>query len=390
MLEYIVHYGVVEFTKIIASYHDDDGRSPITRSVDTEIHHDICANMFKAVLLPCMSECNIGITRSEFVQELLIKLLYVIPNIKALILPPAERPNYMKLFVERIQILTHLQEFRFNVGCTTEIIIELSKYCPHMKKLCVEESRRVDDVCVEHLLKLRHLRVLNIVKTSISTNGYSTLLSNLPLIQDIVWFSPIDPVLRELTVRLPSVMAFAGKVSAAELLVQNCPNITELVLVSPTTDMSDLGELKSVAALSISLSNCTVIGFRVLIRELGPNLTILEMHQVRNLNFDDLINYCIVLNSLRIGYCHITYTETFDRELPHFRNLKELELRHNWGPFDFSSVLHLYANLNVLHAVGMRKITDAFVSEIVTAGGFRNLIELVVDHCGYMSIETAL
>jgi hypothetical protein len=114
------------------------------------------------------------------------------------------------------------------------------------------------------------------------------------------------------------------------------------------------------------------------------------MHQVENINIDELINYCSVLNSLTISYCHITYTDIFDRELPHFRNLRELELKHNWGQFDLRSLLPLYVNLNVLHAVGMGQITDAFISEIVTAGGLRNLTELVVDHCGYLSIETAL
>jgi hypothetical protein len=127
-----------------------------TSAYDRNIHENICTNMLKTVLLPCMSTCNIRITRSDFVQELLIKLLHVIPNFKAV--PPAERRrNYMQLFVERIQILTQLQEFRFHVGCTTEMIIELSKYCPHMKNLSVRFSICVDDVCVEHLLKLTHV-----------------------------------------------------------------------------------------------------------------------------------------------------------------------------------------------------------------------------------------
>jgi hypothetical protein len=170
--------------------------------------------MFKAVLLPCVSRCNIGITESGFVQELLIQLLYVIPNIKALIFPPEERLNYMQLFVERIPFLTQLQEFRFHVGCTTEIIIELSKYCPHLIKLSVQDSRRVDDECVENLLKLTHLRALNVADTSISINGYRALLSGLPQVEVVTWFGPIDPVLRDLTAYLPSVRKFVGKISA--------------------------------------------------------------------------------------------------------------------------------------------------------------------------------
>jgi hypothetical protein len=103
---------------------------------------------------------------------------------------------------------------------------------------------------------------------------------------------------------------------------------------------------------------------------------------------DDLINYCIVLNSLIISYSHISYRETRYRKLPHFQNLVELRLRHNWGHCGFTLVLHLYANLSTLFVVGMPEITDTYMRETVRAGGFGNLTEFVVDHCGYLSMET--
>jgi hypothetical protein len=386
----VIHYAVEEFAKIITAHDNDMAQNLITRNFRRQIHEDICANMLKAVLLPCMSTYNIGTTKSDFVQILLIKLLYVIPNIKALIFSSKERLNYMQPFMERIHILTQLQEFVFNFGCTTEIIIELSKYCPHLIKLSVRDSRRVDDECVEHLLKLTHLRALNVADTSVSINGYRALLWGLPQIQDVIWFRPIDPVLRGLTGCLPSVREFVGMVSAAQLLVEKCPNITRLLLHSPTEDISDLGELRSVAEMSIRQSCCIAIRFNALIINLGPNLTKLEMHRVLNINLNELINYCTVLEELSICFCHITCTGKFDGKLPHFINLKELRLKQNKALFDSSSVLPLYVNLNVLHVVGMRQITNASVSQIVTAGGFINLTELVVDHCGNLSMETAL
>jgi hypothetical protein len=63
-----------------------------------------------------------------------------------------------------------------------------------------------------------------------------------------------------------------------------------------------------------------------------------------------------------------------------------LQLKNNSGPFDFSCILPLYKNLNVLRAVGMGKITDAFVSQIVTAGGLANLTELVIVQSVELSI----
>jgi hypothetical protein len=244
--EFIVVYAVQEFTKIIASYNNHIGGALITRFYDREINEDICSNMLKSVLLPCVSKCSISNTQSDFVQALVIKLLYVIPNIKALILPPVQRLNYMQLLLERIQILTQLQEFRFHIGCTTEILIELSIFCRQLKHLSIQDSRLVDDFCIGHLLRLKQLVSLNVANTSISNNGYRNLLLCLPEVQNINWVSPIDTVLGSLTVYFPSVMKFVGTLSAAEILVWKCPNITELEVLYPTEDISDLAALRNV------------------------------------------------------------------------------------------------------------------------------------------------
>jgi hypothetical protein len=153
--------------------------------------------------------------------------------------------------------------------------------------------------------------------------------------------------------------------------------------------ISDLGVLRNVATLCIYWSTSTAIRLSNVIRLLGPNLTVLKVGHVGEIIINDLINYCTVLNSLTMTHCNIVYTEFFDPELPHFRNLKKLALKDNWGPFDFSSILHLYIDLNVLHLVGMKVITGTFMRETVTDGGLRNLTEFVVNLCGDMGIDTA-
>jgi hypothetical protein len=102
------------------------------------------------------------------------------------------------------------------------------------------------------------------------------------------------------------VRKFVGTVSPAELLVRKCPKLTELVLHSLTQDISDLDELRSVTALSILDCCYTAIGFSALISRSGPNLTILEMHHDLNINIDELINCCTVLNELTISSCYPT------------------------------------------------------------------------------------
>jgi hypothetical protein len=385
--EYIIDYGIREFANIIASYDCDSGRPLISRICDRKIHQDICLNILKTVVFPCISTYDVSKVASEFVQELLIKLLYIIPNVQVLILPKSERLKYMQLLVTRIQVLVHLQEFHFNVGCTTEILIKLSKYCPRLTTISVRGSKRVNDKCVRYILRLRSLLVLNIATTSVSANSYTQILSGLPEIRNVIWSSPLDPVLSNLREPLPSVKTFTGNISDAGLLVHNCPNITELTLLSITEDISGLGALRSVTTLSMGFS--IDIRFSNVITLLGPTLTVLKMANVAEININDVFDSCTVLNSLSISICYIDFRQMPSPELPHFRNLKELRLRHNWGPFDFSSILHLYINLSVLRVVGMEQINDVYMRQIVTAGGFRNLTEIVIDLCGFVSMQTA-
>jgi hypothetical protein len=61
-----------------------------------------------------------------------------------------------------------------------------------------------------------------------------------------------------------------------------------------------------------------------------------------------------------------------------------------FGPFDFNKILHLYINLNVLDAMEVGQITDALISRIIRVGGFRRLMEFLVEHCGDLSMESVL
>ncbi|PNF23799.1 hypothetical protein B7P43_G16127 [Cryptotermes secundus] len=388
--EVIIHNAVKKFIKLVEHYHYHDPRPLISRVFDRQVHEGVCGNMMKAVLLPCISTCDVGVTKSCFVQGLLMKLLYAIPNIKTLILPPLTRPRCLQLLVERFQILTHLENFYFPKGCTTEIIIQLSEYCPHMKKISVQSSTRVDDGSVEHLLKMRNLLSLNIAGTAISDNSYAALLSGLPEIRDVIWFGQIEPVLGNLTACLPSVVAFLGVISNAKLFVQKCPNITHMFLYYPSKDISHLGQFKNVVSISIRNCSYTEIRFSDVIKRLGRGVEYLGTHRVDNIILDDVINYCTGLRSLSINFSEVTSTEMFHPELPHFQNLEKLEIKVNWGAFSFCSVLHLYVNLKVVHFVGMEQITNTVIRQIVAAGGFRNLTDFVVQYCGYVTMETAL
>jgi hypothetical protein len=390
ILESVGDAVLTEVIDVISSYDTEFGSTTFERPLERHIYETTFQNMLKSVLFPCMTRCNIGISNFRFMRGLLIKLLYVVPHIRVLILPPEKVP-YMKMLRERIQILTGLEEFVFHFGCSSAILIQLSKHCPLLKKISVESSKYVDDTCVNHLLNLRSLISLNIAYTLITANGYAQLLSGLPKLQNICCCYPINPILRNVSVSLPSVNIFTGTVKATRTLVQKCQNIRQLSIIWIVGDLSGLGVLKHVVDLSIKHSRDTPFGFSPLITRLGPNLTRLKLFAINPINMDVIINYCKSLNKLVILYSYVEYdVQGLSPKSPHFGSVKYLRLMHNYGPFDFSTILHLYINLNVLKAKEMEQITDDVISRIIRVGGFRHLTEFAVAHCGDLSMESVV
>jgi hypothetical protein len=391
VLELVGDPALREVTNIISSYDTNVGSRTFTTPLERCIYENTCQNMLKSVLFPYRTKWDIGIAKSDIVEELLVKLLYVVPNIKILVLPPRVAVPYTDILMERIQILNRLEEFEFNFGCTSEILIQLSKHCLRLKKISVQFSKYVNDSCVEHLLNLRGLISLKIANTSITANGYARLLSGLPDLQNIRCYNPIDPVLRNVTVSLPSVNMFTGKVATMRLLVQKCPNIRQLKLVSIVDDPSALGELKNVVNLSFQQDTDTPVSFSPLITQLGPNLTRLRLLGISTINLDVIINYCTCLKKLSIMSSNVECdVQKFNPKSAHFQNVNNLRLVENFGPFDFCTILHLYTNLTVLDAVEEDQICDHVIKRIIIFGGFRHLTEFVIEDCGYLSMESVL
>lgn len=389
MLDVIVADSVSEFINIIYSFDIEVGSHRLI-TTNKNFHQDICANMFKAVLFPCLYKYKINNALTGFVQEVVITLLYVNPDVSALHMPSVYNRKHLQLLLQRIPILTALKEFCFHIGCTTQIVVELSKYCTHLNKLSLEDCRFVDDDCVSHILKMKHLVTLNVANTSISDEGYVTILSRLPNLQNVVWYNNLDVVLTYIRDHLLPVRKVVGRISKARLLVQKCPNVEHLILLSIREDISDIKELSRVTAVSVVQSSCITINLGAVNRNIGSTLKKLDLYQVVNINIDDLILYCTVIKTLTIAYSHIIGPDhnSFDSELPHFKSVEEIRLRQNWGTHDFCYLLHLYANLKVCYTAGVNPVDDKFIRQVLTHGGFRRVTEFVIEYCGELTLPT--
>ncbi|KDR13193.1 uncharacterized protein LOC110835585 isoform X1 [Zootermopsis nevadensis] len=390
VLDIIVAQSVENLIKVLSSFNNFRVVPRLNTSYDRELNRNICINMLKSVLLPCLYTCNIRNVDSAFVQEIIVNLLYLNPKVIDLQLSVICDKYCLQLLLERIPSLIDLQGFQLRLTCTNAIVIKLSEYCTKLTKLFVEDCAFVDDDSVEHLLKLANLVNLNVANTSISNEGYITLLSRLPLVQNIIWYDDLDIVLTYVARCLLSVRKIIGSISNSSLVAPICPNVKHVILLSISNDISGLKELKSVNAISFFQCSSTVINLRAAITDMGSTLTRVDMHQVVNIDIDNLIYFCPVLKLLIIAYSQMTGSEHnfFDRELPHFKSVREIRLKQNWGAYDFCSLLHLYINLEICYVVGMDRVDDVFVGRLLTFGGFKHVTEFVIDNGGYLSMPT--
>jgi hypothetical protein len=387
-------HAVETVTNIIETY-DIGGRSRLGRPVITcrRRYEVVCLFILKAVFLPCIEECNIDNIRSEFAQELLSQSLETNTNITRLILPEDASAKVSQCVFSNLQTLRRLQEFTFHCSCTTDIVIELGKHCILLRLLDVTKSRLVTDECVGYLMNLQNLEKLHVSGTSISGTYYSLLLSSLPRIQNITWWSSVDIILQNITKEcLPSVNHLCGVVSETSLVKKLCPQIRHLLVLLGTD--SSLGIIHLTEVVTLELIDCdyTIGKIRILFENMGFRLTHLDIFLVENINISEIIKCCSVLMTLICRYCGIILPENliFPPELPHFKSVKKITLLNNSDLRTFHKYLHHYVNLEVLVAECFRELDNVTVSAILNAGGFRKLSDIVLVFCGYLTLQTAM
>jgi hypothetical protein len=389
----ISEHSVREFADIITAYDDITGRSRLGILVGRRHHEDVCLSMLRAVHLPCVLECNIKEIRSEFMQELLSLSIQTNPHVARLILPLEPSIKLSRFVLKNLHRLTVLQEFRFETGCNTDVVIELGRHCTLLKILDIRSSVDVDDDCIEYLLNLQSLEKLHVAGTDISHTCYALLLSNLPRIQNITWCGQVDNILQNITKEcLPSVNEFSGGVSNASLVTQICPRIKDLSIYLHNENALDLIQLTDVVSLSLTRCDYNINKLNVVFENMGIRLTKLDVFLVENFNISHIISCCSILKILIVRFCGVILSENFifASELTHFKSVKEVTLKSNSDFRNSHKYLSHCVNLEVFKAECVEEIDDVAVSEILNAGGFRKLSESVFSDCGPLCLETAM
>jgi hypothetical protein len=289
-------------------------------------------------------------------------------------------------------MLIGLRVFIYEFNCTTDIVIELGKYCNLLMFLDIEYSSNVTDDCVEYLLNLRNLEYLNIGGTSISEMTYSLILSRLPRIMNVYLCREVDNVLQNVKKEcLPSVIEFFGFVSNLSLLRKMCPRIKKLSIILQNVNTFELLHLTNLTFLELGPCHYNVYNLKNIFIFFGRRLTYLGMFYVKDINMFEIVCSCSVLKTLVVKHCSLTMSVdlVLAPKLPHFRSVKKIMLESNQGFNIFPRYVHYYSNLEVFNAELVMEIQDETMGAILNSGGFRNLSELVARECGPLTLQTA-
>lgn len=137
-----------------------------------------------------------------------------------------------KYVLSGVQWMSNLTTFHLCEDCTDNIISVLARSCQNLKRLDVAFSKSVTDRSIPFLLNLKHLSTVELDGTSVSAEGYTKLLFELPSIEDLGFCYTFGKVLQMLHEKnsdplpLKSLRCEQLTDEQLRLLSKYCPRLT--------------------------------------------------------------------------------------------------------------------------------------------------------------------
>ncbi|PSN49043.1 hypothetical protein C0J52_09632 [Blattella germanica] len=306
----------------------------------------------------------------KFMWLVLCKNLHKLKRLEVLKLHSSSAcDSEMKDFIEHdICLLKNLVSFAYKGGCSDKIMYQVGNNCEKLQILDVSLSARLTDNSIQSILKLQELRKLDVSCTNLSEEGCFQLLTSLRNLESYA----------------------CSKLSMPWMMVDLCPNLTQVSLSYVTCDLSTLGQLANLKDLSLSRCNCLVTNLNGLLQIKGQDLIILQLNYVWNADINSITTYCTRLKKLTWEVYTFTDNEPIEVRgavTPHYCNLEHLDIT-NFSPLNLNFQPFNYLNIKILKVHFFGDICDDLVFAAVSKNFLRQLIELRLYNCGFLSLKT--
>ena len=305
----------------------------------------------------------------KFMWLVLCKNLHRLKSLEVLKLHSSSAcDKEMKDFIERdIFILKNLITFVYKGGCSDSILVQIGNNCKKLQNLDISLSEKLTDSSIQSILKLCDLKKLDISCTNLSEEGCFQLLTGLPNLESYA----------------------CSKLSTPSMTVNSCPNLTQVSLSYVTCDLSTLGQLKNLRDLSLGHCNCLVTNLSGLLQIKGSDLFTLQLSSAWNADINSITMYCTSLKKLSWEVYTFTDNQPVQRNTisPHYHNLEHLDIT-NFSPLNLSFQPFSYTNIKILKVHFFGDICDDLVLVAISNNFLKQLIELRLYNCGFLSLKT--
>lgn len=293
--------------------------------------------------------------------------------------------------------MSNLAQLHLSIDCTDAIVRCISLHCKRLQVLNIPNSRSVTERCIPHLTQLKELRQVFLNHTSVTEEGYTSLLNDLPGLRNMGWCHYIAGVMEALKHRgtpLQLTHLECDKVPEETLhtIVTLCPSLLNLTLHDVhETDLTCLQRLQHLKSLALTNGNITSMRLLPYLSSYG-NLQCLYLKGVHNLDeacLMQLSDACPNLSTLGLDTCECTARHTPPHnKARYFSNLQTLTC-YTVCPTEHLDIL--LKGCHDIRSIVMGNSTipnDAYILHILQHNPMTELTELKIAHSHTLSMRS--
>lgn len=308
-------------------------------------------------------------------------------------------------YINGLNTMTNLRAVTLAYDCTDNILDLLAVTAPLIQHIDVSNSKLITDRSIDRLLRFKHLQSVQMDRTSVTMEGYSTLLLYAEELTDLGKNDDIGRLLEYLdewnpvkkTFKLQKFVTTYATSKHLKLLCEKCPDI-DTVSVFHNVMLIDLMLLIGINKLStLKLLSCDFFGDRIrdILEVKGCNLTHLHLEHVDEIDLNALIyisQYCPDLKNLSLYNCQLLdSTSVYFRKpmIPPFMNLERLTFAAQGSRKHLEFLLKDAYKIKYISLGTQAPTCDQLFSNILGCNPLQFLEEMRIIHSEELTITTA-
>lgn len=308
-------------------------------------------------------------------------------------------------YINGLNTMTHLRSVTLAYDCTDNILNLLAMTAPSIQHIDVSNSKLITDRSVDCLLRFKNLQSVQLHRTSVTMEGYSSLLLYAEKLADLGKYEDIGRLLEYLdqwnplkkTFQLKKFITTYVTSKHLQLLCEKCPEI-DTVSIFHNVMLVDLMLLIGINKLStLKLLSCDFFGDRIrdILQVKGCNLTHLHLEHVDEIDLNALMyisQYCPDLKNLSLYNCQLLdSTSVYIRKpsIPPFMNLERLTFAAQGSRKHLEFLLRDAYKIKYISLGTQSPTCDQLFSNILGCNPLQYLEEMRIVHSDELTITTA-